>query len=475
MFTHNQFFPGGVFATPLPLMVNQSEPLIQLRDAINWQNLCTGISKFYSDGVGRPHIDLRLIISILILKNIYNLSDEAVLTNWSQNIIFQAFSNCAFFINEIPFDPSLLCKFRQRIGKEGLELIFSESVSIHGESVLEKEVILDTTVQKKYTAFPTDTRLRLNVIDQCLAMADHLDISFDNYYQIEIVDAKKIVNFTKSTKKDEAKLKKDTAINTIKDIANHFLDELSSKAHIETKSDPIFIEAMANYRKAVNQQKKDKNKIYSIYEPHIACIAKGKSHVKYEFGNKVSLAIGLEHKIALGVVSFTGNPYDGDTVSGTLSMMERCHNGYKPETAIADLGYRGRSKVLGVDIITPDLYRNETDLVIKTELGLKLRQRSSIEPIIGHMKSDQSLGLNRLHGVIGDHINALSAGIGFNLRKYLNLCGLNDLSLPDDRFLRIKQCLKRKRLPKCKTKKVPFIKPKPIEKSIAANILQYTA
>jgi IS5 family transposase len=42
-------------------------------------------------------------------------------------------------------------------------------------------------------------------------------------------------------------------------------------------------------KRVVNQQQGDKDKIYSIHKPFTKCIAKGKAHKQYEFGNKVGL------------------------------------------------------------------------------------------------------------------------------------------------------------------------------------------
>jgi hypothetical protein len=37
------------------------------------------------------------------------------------------------------------------------------------------------------------------------------------------------------------------------------------------------------------QNKSDSGKIYSLHEPAVQCISKGKEHKKYEFGSKVSI------------------------------------------------------------------------------------------------------------------------------------------------------------------------------------------
>jgi hypothetical protein len=58
--------------------------------------------------------------------------------------------------------------------------------------------------------------------------------------------------------------------------------------------------AISHFLKA--QQPKDKNKIYSLHEPDVYVIAKGKDHKQYEYGNKVSIVpqktLGILQKIS---------------------------------------------------------------------------------------------------------------------------------------------------------------------------------
>jgi IS5 family transposase len=461
---YSKYFSNGLFGSLLRNEINPDEPLMVLERSIDWDNLCFQIGKFYDPYIGRPSIDLRKLISITMLQNIYNLTDEGVLSAWTQNVVFQAFSGCHFFSMDMPFSSPTLCNFRKKIGQEGLEIIFAHSVRIHGEKVLEKEVIMDTTVQEKYTSFPTDTKLRLDVISQCFAFGDHLGIEFDSDYHQEVSDLKKYINFTKSPKDPIKQAEVETAKNKVKDIANDLIDQLLSKAHPITLADPNFAKAIEIDRKAVNQQKDDKDKIYSIFEPHVACIAKGKAHKKFEFGNKAAFAIGRVHKIILGAVSFQGSPYDGNTTIPVIDMMERVHNGYTPELTIGDLGYRLNQDTIdqsfrGVKLLTPADLRNINDPDERKEALSMINQRSAIEPIIGHMKHDHGLDRNLLHGIVGDSINVLSAAIGFNLKKFLNLCG----AVIEVAFSH------KPRRPKRKTSKVPFIRPKMICPSLLPN------
>ena len=51
----------------------------------------------------------------------------------------------------------------------------------------------------------------------------------------------------------------------------------------------------------------------------------------------------------------------------------------------------------------------------------KFKRRATIEPIIGHLKSDFRLARNYLKGFIGDQINLLLAATAWNLKKWMNL------------------------------------------------------
>jgi IS5 family transposase len=70
------------------------------------------------------------------------------------------------------------------------------------------------------------------------------------------------------------------------------------------------------------QQRHDKNKIYSVHEPEVECIAKGKAGKQYEFGNKVSVAVSSRGGWFVGAKSFTGNPYDGHTLAEQMKQVE---------------------------------------------------------------------------------------------------------------------------------------------------------
>ena len=173
-------------------------------------------------------------------------------------------------------------------------------------------------------------------------------------------------------------------------------------------------------KRAVNQQKNDKDKIYSIHKPFTRCIAKGKAHKQYEFGNKVGLITTGKKgkKIITAIKAFTGNPYDGHTIEPLLNQMEV--NELKlPKELVYDRGGKGKTQINGVKILTPDKPKKTDTAYQKRQKRGKFRSRAGIEPIIGHLKTDFRMGQNYLLGEKGIQINALMAATVWNLKKMM--------------------------------------------------------
>ena len=187
----------------------------------------------------------------------------------------------------------------------------------------------------------------------------------------------------------------------------------------------LTVQQQEKYREKLNllhsilaQQKNSAHKIYSIYQPHVKCIAKGKEAKKYEFGNKTSIVKTRKSGIIVGALAFEENLYDGDTLVPQLEQVERLTN-HQPQNGIVDRGYRGRKKVNATQIIQPVKLPASASRYQKLKYWKYFRARAGIEPIIGHLKQDHRMGRNYLLDEIGDKTNTLLAAAGFNLRKML--------------------------------------------------------
>ena len=138
----------NLFYPQLRDMLDSNDPLIALADTINWTQFDNSFAKYYSNE-GRPAKPIRLMVGLLILKQLENLSDENVVLQSKRNPYYQYFCGITEYTPALPCDSTELVKFRKRIGKEGVEEIFAMSVSLYGKEAQEKQVIIDTTVQEK--------------------------------------------------------------------------------------------------------------------------------------------------------------------------------------------------------------------------------------------------------------------------------------------------------------------------------------
>ena len=420
---------GHLLYQDLLEQLNPNEPLLVLAKKIPWKSFEQDFAALYSH-LGRPAMPIRLMVGLLLLKQIKNLSDDRVVKDWMQNPYYQAFCGMDYFQWNQPCDPSDLVYFRKRIGEAGVEKIFQASVALHGKASLERDVVIDTTVQEKNITFPTDTKLRVKVINRCWKLVSEEGIQLRRSYRREL---KKNLRTIRFSKKQDAK-KKAAAIKRVKTMANALLRDVMRK--LPESRLAALRDELEFYLRAVNQERHDKNKVYSLHEPGVLCIAKGKEHKKYEFGAKAAIAMTKPSGIIVGVKSFSENVYDGDTLNAVISQIKAVR-GKAPETAFCDRGFRGRKKVGETAIVLPEAANLKASEYDKRKARKNFGRRSAIEPVIGHLKNGFRLARNYLKGTIGDAINLLLAAAAFNCRKWMNalaqgllfallfLCGLH--------------------------------------------------
>ena len=113
--------------------LNHSHPLYILVNRIDWNVFEDAFKKHYSATQGKPAKPIRLMVSLLILKQLRNLSDESVVEQWAENAYYQYFGGEDLFSVKSPCVPTELVEFRKRIGEAGVELIFKESIRINGK------------------------------------------------------------------------------------------------------------------------------------------------------------------------------------------------------------------------------------------------------------------------------------------------------------------------------------------------------
>jgi len=302
--------------------------------------------------------------------------------------------------------------FRKRLGEAGVEKIFAYSVILHGKAAKEKETLSDNTVAENNTTFPTYAKLAKKIIDKCNDIAGKEGVSQRQTYT---KTSKQLLRNTHNSTHPKRRKKAKKSGRKLKTISGRLIRELERK--LSTVQLEKYSSVINMYIEVLAQKRLDKNKIYSLHKPFTACIAKGKAHKQYEFGNKVGLITTFKTLIITAIKSFEGNPHDSKTIELLLDQMQSNFN-YTPQEVVYDRGGKGQKQIGNTKISTPDYKPLKRDSEYqRRSKRKKFRRRAAIEPVIGHLKSHYRMGQNYLSGSTSSQINAFlpqQAGI---LRK----------------------------------------------------------
>lgn len=396
-----------LFRMELVNLIDQRHELVKLAGLIDWSAFAEAWGPKFESTTGRPALDTRLMASLLYLKHTFALSDEDVVERWVENPYWQHFSGERYFRHELPCDPSSLVRWRQRIGEEGCEWLLEHSIKAAiSAGVMKRQslgtVIVDTTVQPKAIAHPTDSRLLNRAREQLVAAAQDAGIELrQSYARVGKAAEAQAGHYAHAQQwrrmRREVRKLRTWLGRVIRDVQRKAVQIAGTlKTRIETA------------RRLYEQRRDSKNKLYALHAPEVECIAKGKARTPYEFGVKTSVAVTAKEGVVVGMRSMPGAPYDGHTLHSQLEQVEILA-GTRPSLVLADRGYRGVQPPEG------------TRLLISHTRGLPkalkklLRRRQAIEPTIGHMKTDGLLARNWLKGSDGDAIHAVLCGARHNL------------------------------------------------------------
>jgi IS5 family transposase len=303
-------------------MLDSRDPLCRLSKVMDWSRFEKEFGPLYSDE-GRPGLPIWRMAGLLMLRQLCNLSDECVVEQHRQNPYHQYFCGEEQSGWSGPCAAGELAYFRKRIGEKGTELILAESIRLHGEKARESEVVMDTTAHEKAITYPTDTKMHAKIIGKTVRLAKKTKVKLRQSHTRTVPKLPRAQRGWRHPKGHKGAKK---AAKKLKTIAGRLVRELERKLPAgHARGDQLEL-----YKRVFAQKKTDKHKLYSLHEPHVYCMARGKARKPYEFGTKASIVRGKNNNVILGAKSFEENICDGHTPEAALEQVERVAH-YRPE------------------------------------------------------------------------------------------------------------------------------------------------
>ena len=405
---------SDLFRERLEAIIDPHHALVRLAGLVAWSRFDEAFGRFYRP-IGRPAKPTRLMVGLHYLKHVHDLSDEEVVARWVENPYWQFFCDFEFFQHEAPIDASTMTRWRKRIGPAGLEEMLKASVGVALDTGVAKpssleRVSVDTTVQPKAIAHPTDSRLYWKALQILVRQAKRHGIALRQSHtrlaKVALVRVGRHAHARQFRRMRRALRQLRTYLGRVyRDVGR----KIAGKVALEGK----FARLLGLVERLMAQKPKDKDKLYALHAPEVVCIAKGKARTPYEFGAKIGIAVTNREGLVLAAKAFAGNPYDGHTLAATLDQA-RSVSGVAAERIYVDKGYRGHDYAGDGTVMIAGRRRG-----LSATMRRELRRRSAIEATIGHMKTDGRLDRNFLLGQAGDAANALLAAAGHNLRLVL--------------------------------------------------------
>ena len=416
-----------LFRARLDQIVDLNHALVKLARAIDWGFLEARCGAVYDDDPGRPPLPTRLMAGLAILKHLHDLSDEVLCARWIENPYFQLFCGEEFFQHQLPFDRSSLTRWRQRMGEDRLVALLQESLSVATRTGAAKpsdltQVIIDTTVQEKAIAFPTDAKLLHRAREHLVRLAKRHGVSLRQSYAR--VGKRALIQYQRYAHAKQFR-RAAKALRRLRTFLGRVIRDIGRKIHGNESLEGVFAPPLSLARRVKEQRQRERGrKVYALHAPEVECIGKGKAHKPYEFGVKVSVATPLQRcrggQFVAHVQALPGNPYDGHTLATVLPAIEATI-GAELDRVVTDAGYRGhhapREKRFQV-------YVAGQKRGLSPAIKRAFRRRAAVEPVIGHLKSEHRMGRNHLAHRAGDAVNAVLAAVGYNFRLLLKWLAL---------------------------------------------------
>ena len=241
---------------------------------------------------------------------------------------------------------SSLTRWRQRLGEEQIAALLQESLSVaHRTGAIEtkdlERVVVDTTVQEKAIAHPTDARLTHRAIEKLVELAKREGVELrQSYLRLAKRAAIMVGRYTHAHQFKRARRE----LKFLRTRRGHIIRDIRRKIEGNTALEDRFGSLLDLALRIRHQDQHQRGpKVYSLQAPEVECFGRGKARCPYEFGCKVSIATPVTApkggQFVLHAKALHGNPYDGHTLGPIIADLEEL-TGVAVRRIHGDKGYR---------------------------------------------------------------------------------------------------------------------------------------
>ena len=335
-----------------------------------------------------------------------------------ENPYFQYFCGEVVFRHEAPFDRSSLTRWRQRLGEEQIAALLRESLSVaHRTGAIESKdlerVVVDTTVQEKAIAHPTDARLTHRAIEKLVEMAKREGIETPElsargqtrgHYGGAL--------FAVPTSSSALGGNSNSCARDLAASSATFAARSRPDAARQDRFGPLLDLALLIRHQ---EQRQRGPKVYSWHAPEVECMGGG-------HGRRTSSAADLDchasrprpkadssccmPRRCMAIRTTATRSVPSSLISKSSQVLLSAASTATRAIAATTIPTRFRVWISGQVRRVTKVIRRE------------MRRRAAVEPVIGHLY-DHRMRRNYLKGRDGDRINAVLAAAGYNFSLLL--------------------------------------------------------
>ena len=424
-------------------LTNPTHDLIILRRLIPWQPIIDGLVPFYNLKQGRTGCALRTLTAVSILARLRQLSDRKVIEHIQENRYMQYFCNVPDQHLRTFMNPSTLCRFRKRVGQDGISRMEDEVFSgLKRADVIEADMMLmDATVLDSPIIYPTDVRLLYKAFDKMASVATEGQIKpwWDAAHLKTRWRAYHLDRENRKTYLDEFYTLFRPALAGLEERLDQLEEPLDDRKGNSLKAR---WRRLVEVLKLLDEQTEQKvagerhieNRLVSLDDLDARPITKGKSHPQTEFGTTLQMAFNRQGFL-ITTENFIGQPNEKTLYPTTLERFRQRMAAY-PNGAVTDLGYRSaKNRKLNREDLDYVFMGKSSD-VDETHQEACRSARSATEGFIAVAKHLRGFGQSLYRGLVGATIWSRLNQCAYNLKKFLQL--YRDEALSEETLMKLR-------------------------------------